>query len=508
MDQDTAEAYNSLPYPGYTFPQTHPDRITTLARLHGIYAAEPDNCRVLELGCGDGSNLLSFACALPRSEFLGIDLSSVHIDEAKAASSLLGVSNVEFVCADITELDIAGLGSFDHIIAHGLFSWIPEPVRDAVLRIYSQCLGPNGIGYISFNAYPGCRIREVTRDLMLRFASPVSAPLEKVKAAINELEHLAAAAPRDGWLARVLDSELPQIRGRSLENVFHDDLGIFNQPFYFDEFCERLDAFGLEYVCESDATASSIADLGPDARKLIAGCSSRTEQEQMIDILRFRRFRSSLICRKGVFPDPPVTRPLISDFLLSSKVRHDQASSVADAAPVRFTASGEASFTINHPLTKAVLAILGRSWSRTFEFNKALAEAQQLLDEEISPSDVDLLQNNLAALHDAGFVKLHTHAPSIQWSPAGSPTVSRFARWQAARGSKAITTLSGLNLEPENDETRSLIEWFDGSRTMDEVAEMLLEQRLSKGIPAARESIFEELQRNVEQMAAAGLFSR
>src|SRR5687767_6125840 len=54
----TAFSYDDVPYSSFTFPQTRPDRLATLAAFHGTEPADPGNCRVLELGCGDGTNLV------------------------------------------------------------------------------------------------------------------------------------------------------------------------------------------------------------------------------------------------------------------------------------------------------------------------------------------------------------------------------------------------------------------------------------------------------------------
>jgi len=43
--------------------------------LHGLQPPDPKDCRVLELGCGRGGNLLPMGESLPASRFVGIDLS-------------------------------------------------------------------------------------------------------------------------------------------------------------------------------------------------------------------------------------------------------------------------------------------------------------------------------------------------------------------------------------------------------------------------------------------------
>ena len=67
MPDSAVESYDEVLYPSYTHNQTHPDRLATLAWLFGVEAAPVQRCRVLEIGCGDGSNLVPMAFGLPES---------------------------------------------------------------------------------------------------------------------------------------------------------------------------------------------------------------------------------------------------------------------------------------------------------------------------------------------------------------------------------------------------------------------------------------------------------
>ena len=111
-----------MPYPGHPFAQTHPDRLATVATLFGLRPAAPDACRLLELGCGDGGNLVPMAYALPGSAFCGVDLSATAVGRARALSAALGLTNVDVQVADVTALP--ELGEFDYVVAHGVYSWI------------------------------------------------------------------------------------------------------------------------------------------------------------------------------------------------------------------------------------------------------------------------------------------------------------------------------------------------------------------------------------------------
>ena len=71
---DAFNVYDEVLYPATSFPQTHPNRLATVAFLRGMEPAQIDRCRVLELGCGVGSNLIGMASQLSGSEFIGLDL--------------------------------------------------------------------------------------------------------------------------------------------------------------------------------------------------------------------------------------------------------------------------------------------------------------------------------------------------------------------------------------------------------------------------------------------------
>ena len=136
MNGSPSTSYDAIAYPGAVYPQTQPDTLATMASLHGLKPAPVARCRVLELGCGDGSNLIALAYALPGSEFVGMDLSSSAIQRGNVQVESLGLRNLRLHAADVME---AGreLGVFDFIIAHGLYSWVPEAVREKMLSLCS-----------------------------------------------------------------------------------------------------------------------------------------------------------------------------------------------------------------------------------------------------------------------------------------------------------------------------------------------------------------------------------
>src|SRR5580704_13596219 len=128
------DAHNTVAYPGFPYPKTHPDSLAAMAILHGLNPAPVEHCRVLEIGCNEGANLIPMAYAIPGSEFVGFDIAQLPIARAQEKIHALALSNVRVFQADITEID-QRLGKFDYIIAHGIYAWIAEPVRESLLAL-------------------------------------------------------------------------------------------------------------------------------------------------------------------------------------------------------------------------------------------------------------------------------------------------------------------------------------------------------------------------------------
>ena len=121
---------------------------------------------MLELGCASGDNLIPMALGLPNARFVGIDLSARQIEQGQRQVSALGLANIELRQYNIADVD-ASWGKFDYIICHGIYSWVPAPVRERLLAICRDNLAPNGVAYVSYNTLPGWHMRGMIRDMMI-----------------------------------------------------------------------------------------------------------------------------------------------------------------------------------------------------------------------------------------------------------------------------------------------------------------------------------------------------
>ena len=509
-------SYDAVPYPSKFFLQTHPDRLASAGLLYGMEPAPVERCRVLELGCGNGSNLISHAYGLPDSRFVGVDLSQIHIEQANNAAKKLELSNVEFRQMDVMEMSVKEFGRFDYIIAHGLFSWVPEFVREKVLQLFDELLEPNGIGYVSYNAYPGAFTREMTRSVMNFHTRNTNDPTEKVRRSISFLTDLAAHATEQNVYKRVLNFELDRLRDDLMADVFHDDLNEHYQPFYFHEFASRLAENGLQFLSEAEIHASSRQGVAADYNEILDSTDDAIEREQYLDLLRGRVFRQTLFSRSQIELDREPTPAIMEKFFLSSSLRpieplHDISASKAQ----KFANAKGHSMQIDHPLTKAALAYLGEIWGRSIKTNELLDAATQIVknagggsddwSREFETARTILLQIALAS----DLIELHAYSPQATQEAGDNPRVNRLSRWQL-RDAKNVLTMLNKDLKLEDETAKHLLEIMDGTRNREEIVrDMRSFVRSAPGVQDKQELIRDMRgwsDASINELARLGLF--
>jgi SAM-dependent methyltransferase len=282
---------------------SHPGHLAVVAILAGVTPAPVEACRVLELGCARGGNLIPMAVGLPGGSFLGIDSSAGQVASARAAIEALGLENVAIECQSLLEVG-DDLGTFDYIICHGMYSWVDAEVRERILEILADHLAPDGLAYLSYNTYPGWRLRGLVRDLMAYRARRYERPADRAREARRVLEFVASsAAPFDRAYASWLGEECRYVRGGSDSYLLHDHLEEYNEPVYFHELIDRTRAVGLRFVSEVQAGVLDVESLPPAAAAGLRGLAADEEEfEQYLDFLINRKLRQSVFCLAGREP--------------------------------------------------------------------------------------------------------------------------------------------------------------------------------------------------------------
>ncbi len=270
-----------------------------MATWFGAAPPEPARARVLELGSASGGNIIPLALRYPEARFVGIDIAARHITDGRARIAACGIDNIVLHRGDLAAaLPIEG--AFDYIICHGVFSWVPPPVQEAILRICAERLSPHGIATVSFNVLPGWHMRRVVRDLCLAHAGD-GPPRARVNRARAALANLAPVAPREGPYGQVLREEAARIARMPASYILGEFLAPYNEPCTITDFIARAAAHGLHYLCDSDVPADSLPP--PDG-------AARAEAEQRQDFITGRTFRRAVLLRDAPARDavPAVNR--------------------------------------------------------------------------------------------------------------------------------------------------------------------------------------------------------
>jgi SAM-dependent methyltransferase len=299
-------SYDSVPYESKSFVETHPDHLATMAILFGLEPPDIDRCRVLELGCSHGSNLIPMAAALPGSTFVGIDLSTAQIAEGQKAAGAKGLTNIQLKVMNILDVD-ANFGQFDYIVCHGVFSWVPPAVQDKIFNICATRLTPNGIAYVSYNAYPGWYIKKMVRDMIYYHACQFGEPLEQIRQARSFVEYLAHHVLPESSSSYVgnLHTAAVVMREQSDSFIAHEFLDDFVQPVFFHEFVARAAGQKLRYFADARIPPMYTAGLSPEAVQILREMApDPIRSEQYLDFLRRRSFRRSLLCHASLNPSP------------------------------------------------------------------------------------------------------------------------------------------------------------------------------------------------------------
>ncbi|MEW6125509.1 MAG: class I SAM-dependent methyltransferase [Acidobacteriota bacterium] len=499
MTDESLTAYDEVWYPNAALSQTHPDRLATLANWFGLSPAPVEHCRVLELGCGDGGNLIPMAYGLPDSQFTGIDLAPQPIAKGQAMVKALGLLNITLEKMDILEVS-PDFGVFDYIITHGIYSWVPETVREKILAICQANLADNGIAYISYNAYPGCHIRNMMREMLAFHLRDIDEPGEKIRQGRALARFLVEANPEPTAYAGVLAKQLEDINNRSDGAFYHDDLSEMNQPFYFYQFVADAARFGLQYLCEASIQDMQTQIFPPSivATLAVLGKQSLIAKEQYLDFLKGKQFRQTLLCRQNVPINREPKPELLQTFFVTSSARPVSTHpNLKNQTVEEFLGNKGATMKTGHPLAKAAIFALSRSHPVALGFHDLLEKSLELLDVETNQrmAYVDALTHILLQSYEAGLVDLHTFQPRFTVEISDRPLASSLARWQITDGHTRITNLRHQSIKVADEKSQQLMLLLDG--THDHAA---LIRQLYKAKPDD-ETLANELVARLEEIA-------
>lgn len=465
---DTLASYDELPYDSLPLPETQPDFLAAVARLHGFEVPDPRRARILELGCAQGGNLIPLAWRWPESDCVGVELSRVQAEAGADFIRRLGLSNVRILHGDLAALP-EGIGRFDYIIAHGVFSWVPPGVRQALLELCRTHLSEQGIAYVSFNVTAGWdQLQPLRAELIERTAAAQPAPRRHAHA-LRVLGELEAE-----WTDPVLLKEIAYLKSAAPSYLFHEYLAEFNLPMAFGEFASQLDAHGLRYVGEA-GPRHAVVEL-EDAWGLIPESMAGRwlDAEAALDQAHATRFRRALIARD----DAPCAQPPSADALNSlafyADVRSDDEIDLSDASEQCFIDQAGNAFPVSLPTVKASLMALSTAYPAALAGPDLLVATRQVLAEYGVEGEVDE-----TAFYEALFqlVVAHGVMPTVAadpqtGAPSDHPRAHALARLQATSPGWGVSGMRHVHLALDAP-ARMLLGRLDGSHAIDELVHMM-----------------------------------
>ncbi len=441
---------------------SHPLRIATAAGLRGLDWAPVDQCRVLEIGCAEGGNLVLLAESYPDSGFVGIDLSQRQVDLANDRVRALELRNMEVHQLDLLELDDR-FGQFDYVIAHGVYSWVPPEVRDKLLAVCGDRLTDRGLAYLSFNTYPGWQVDGVLRTMILDRVGSSGSLVTRIRGArqmAQEVVHdIDDSAPYGALLAecarRLIDADDGYIA--------HEFLELVNDPVPLHSFVSHATSHRLHYVDElvalSSATVGDIASMQYD------------------DLLRGTGFRAAVLAARPTLSVDCIDPGHVLDYFVAAHVTPAGRVGLKDQSPASFTAFGGLTFSTSSPVVKTALAYLSSIWPSSctvLELAALVTRSLSNAQPELATGEVaQPLLGDLVALHRVGGVELSIQPYAVYTIVSERPAVAATTRLQASLGTKVT---NGRYDTYDLDEFPCfLVSCLDGSRTQSELVEHVLD---------------------------------
>ena len=468
---EQVNSYDEIPYPKLSFIRTHPVRTAALAGLFGIKASDPARSRVLELGCAAGANLLPMAAEYPSAEFVGIDLSAKQVAVGEAARLAAGIENAEIRHGDIASIDDTW-GQFDFIIAHGLYSWVPESVQDEILRICRERLSPNGVAYVSYNVLPGWHFRRTVRDMMLYHVTEIPDPRVRIQQARLLLDFIATNGAA-GPYAEMLKREAELLKKEPDGYLFHEFLERDNNPVYFSTFMTSVKKAGLEYLSDASLASMDTGNLTKEVEGVLGQLSGGrlSRNEQYLDFLRNRTFRESLLVRD----DAQLTRKLkwepISSFWITASSSLDD---VAEGSTVVFKSPVGHTIQLKEPFAIAAMYVLKESANKQYAFSELLAKVRSRTQSRESEShDQAELCKFLLEAYRLLLVTFEASPWPKTQTVTDAPRTSALVRYQAQSGGEVVS-LDHRTLDGMSADYRHLISLMDGNHTLSQLVDSMM----------------------------------
>ncbi len=475
MDDNTiADVYNEIPYIFQADARTYPGKTGALALLYGLDAKPLEKARILDLGCAQGANILPIAERFPGAYCVGLDLSQDQISQGKAMIQSLKLKNIELLCSDFQKLQFAPQ-SFDYIIAHGLFSWIPSDLQGPLIKTIQHYLAPQGLAHISFNTLPAWSLRLALKDYLTNLTENLPSYTQKVDSAYAFLQGLQEPCLQNMRWQSFLGSDINLILKQNKHYIAHEFLEPHNNPIHYKDFHKLCQREGLQILGESQLRRHILNQLDAPVQAFYKNlASNELEYNTLYDFLNFRTFRNMLVCHEGVTLEENPLPSSFSKLYVSSALKPENtATGLGASQSLHF--SGQGALSVAKPLDKALLLSLAEAYPNNLSLEELLKKTAFYLEKQGYTFEAESIMDIVGFLfygYTKNQIDFWTHPLDIQSTLKGTVSARPLNRYLAKHTTHPLVN-EHYEMIHINDQQKTVLSALDGTHSLHTLAKSL-----------------------------------
>lgn len=454
-----AFAYDEVEYPTPILSSQTPNQLRASGLMHGYSAPDARTARVLEIGCGNGFNLIGIAANNPDGRCVGFDLSETAIGKGRELIERAGLTNIELHVGDILTWPRDG-EQFDYITCHGVYSWVPDFVRSPLIELIGKKLAPGGVAYLGYDCLPGSGAKQAINKFLVERTRHIPDLVERVETAVKLITVLARHQRDGSRLKPQLDALVRDVPRYMRSYFFHDWLAEFYRPVSLQELGEEAAKNGMKHAGDAALHDLYIGDLDAEAMALFNAVGpEKLDKNIALDLLRgSHMFRGDLLIRTDA-PPPAEAEPLKQ---LWYHFRGTREPGVDDVGmPGIKYAKGETIFiTSADPEMIAMMEALIEAGPRELTYDELKAA---------SGLSAEALDKNLRWVAIMGLIEIQSTPPNYTLEPGEKPRAGTLVRTMIAHD-EATISLRHTKFVSSQDATRLMLVLADGSRTREDIA--------------------------------------
>jgi SAM-dependent methyltransferase len=262
--------------PGY-YAEQSPHLLATACLVSGIAVdidLGADGLHFMELGCGRGRNAMMAAAGNPKWRVTALDFNPAAIAEARAIAAAAGLDNITFIEADLTGFhaspEAASLPPVDVVSMHGVWSWVPLPVRDGIVRLLEAKVRAGGLVHVSYNVLPALQ-GALGMQRLLRTAGQALATRSdrQATAGLGVVREMAAADALHLAGPKVVGELLGMLEDAPVAYLAHEYMNATWYPCFHADVADALAPARLDYACSPRIPENFPALMLSDAQRAI-----------------------------------------------------------------------------------------------------------------------------------------------------------------------------------------------------------------------------------------------